>query len=66
MADITIGGVSTTIEIVLFLARKWVEHKAQSEGLSTEEALAQAKANYEAAQTENNELKEAGHGQSDR
>ena len=63
MADtkITIGGISTTIEIVLFLARKWIDHKAASEGLTVEEALAKATENYEAAQDENDALKDLGH-----
>lgn len=61
MANITIGDISTTIEIVTFLASKWLEHKAQSQGISVQEALAKATENYEAAQAENDALKKAGH-----
>lgn len=60
-ANITIGGISTTIEIVIFLAEQWVKHKAASEGLSVEEALAKASANYETAKAENQDLKNLGH-----
>lgn len=59
--SITIGGISTTIEIVTFLAQKWLEHKAAESGITVEQALAQATENYEAAQKENDALKGEGH-----
>lgn len=59
--NITIGGISTTIEIVTFLAQKWIEHKAKEQGITVEAALAQAQENYDAAQKENDDLKSEGH-----
>lgn len=56
-----IGKISSTIELVTYLANKYVEHKAQEEGISVEEALAKATENYEAAKTENDALKKLGH-----
>lgn len=61
MAGITLGGVGTSIEIVTFIAEQWLKHKREEEGLTTEQALAQADANYAAAQAENDDLKQAGH-----
>ena len=60
-AKISIGGISTTIEVVTFLAEQWAKHKADEQGISIEEALAQAEENYKAAQSENNDLKNLGH-----
>lgn len=63
MAGITVGGVGTSIEIVTFMAEQWLKHKRDSEGLTTEQAIAKAEENYALAQTENDELKQAGHDQ---
>lgn len=63
MADITIGGIATSIEIVTFIAEQWLKHKRDSEGLTTEEAIAKAEENYRLAQEENDALKNAGHDQ---
>lgn len=60
-SSVKIVTIQSGIDLVLFLANQWVKHKAESEGITVEEALQKATENYEAAQAENDDLKEAGH-----
>ena len=59
--NISIGGISTTIEIVTYLAEQWLKHKSEEQGITVEEALAKAEENYNQAKEENEDLKQLGH-----
>lgn len=59
--SITLGKVTTTLDIVIFLAEQWLKHRSEEAGISVEDALAKAEENYAAAQNENDDLKDLGH-----
>lgn len=62
-SSVNIVTIQSGIDLVLFLANQWVKHKAESDGITVEEALAKATENYEAAKEENQDLKDLGHDQ---